>query len=85
LWHFDYYTDGVETENPKNGKVRRSETVRENFTLQTSDFSWIGDTLTGTLSISHFLNDRNTGEYIGYETFPGEVSFEFTLTITPHA
>jgi len=84
LWHFDYYVDGALS---RNGKQYR-ETVREHFTLSGHDLSWKPGTSTvsGSFNVSHFLNDRESGESIGYVPFPGSPrELTFTLTFEPHS
>jgi hypothetical protein len=82
LWHFDYYVDG-ETRVLPNGKVRYTETVRENLTLSGSDLTWNEATATvsGVFTVSHFLRKDDT--YIDYEPF-GSRNLTFTLTTGPH-
>lgn len=85
LWHFDYYIDEECVPRGNSGKCQYEETVRENFTLsEGDDFTWdpATNTASGTFWVSHYLNDRNTGTFIGGEPL-GSTWFEFTIELEP--
>jgi len=85
-WHFDYWWE--ETSVTHRKKTRTDIDIVEHFTMSSGPITMSGceENCTGSVSgdfgISHFLTDRQTGDYISHEPVKGSPeTLDFTITV----